>query len=367
MIGSPRTARRLAATLAIAAAMLVLAVLVNDAFIRVRNPFTEGTPRLDWRGIARVGVYITILGLLVGALLVLVRARGLHGVSALTLLPEPAALRVPFLLLLALAPLIPLLLVASPASFSAWSLEDGPVEWLSAALLALATLLYAAQAVRRHAAVGRVDGVTLGLLLLALACFLIAGEEASWLQRVIGVETPDSFVGTNEQNEMNLHNFATDKVENAFYFGAGFVMMVVLPVWGWLKLPLGPLDAFAPLLPPLYLVAVGTTITAYNYDMWNGLPTQIALWGSSWLLVAVAACAPTRRLRAAALLWVATTLAMQAILLGWGGEQVRRWDITEYKELFIAAGLALHAAGLWLRPASARRVGHPCATPPGAA
>jgi len=37
-------------------------------------------------------------------------------------------------------------------------------------------------------------------------CFVCMGEEVSWLQRVIGFETPEHLIAQNAQQELNLHN-----------------------------------------------------------------------------------------------------------------------------------------------------------------
>ena len=44
------------------------------------------------------------------------------------------------------------------------------------------------------------------VLLAALACFYIAGEEASWGQHYFGWSTPETWAEVNDQGETNLHN-----------------------------------------------------------------------------------------------------------------------------------------------------------------
>ncbi|MEW6776805.1 MAG: hypothetical protein AB1405_10960 [Bdellovibrionota bacterium] len=46
-----------------------------------------------------------------------------------------------------------------------------------------------------------------GLLLLALFCLAVAGEEISWGQRVFGFVPPKAFLELNFQQELNFHNF----------------------------------------------------------------------------------------------------------------------------------------------------------------
>lgn len=81
--------------------------------------------------------------------------------------------------------------------------EDHLVEWLqfalclftaAAAIVALTQLRFSPWL------------ASLALVLLAFGCFFLAGEEISWAQRVIGIETPPGLAQANEQSEINLHN-----------------------------------------------------------------------------------------------------------------------------------------------------------------
>lgn len=80
--------------------------------------------------------------------------------------------------------------------------EDGPVEFATfAAFLAGAGLaIGAAHRLRddRRAA--------LAALALGVVLFVAAGEEVSWGQRLLGLETPEVLVDGNRQDELNLHN-----------------------------------------------------------------------------------------------------------------------------------------------------------------
>ena len=48
---------------------------------------------------------------------------------------------------------------------------------------------------------------TPGVFLLALGTFVVAMEEISWGQRILGIHTPRFFAARNPRGEMNLHNF----------------------------------------------------------------------------------------------------------------------------------------------------------------
>lgn len=52
-------------------------------------------------------------------------------------------------------------------------------------------------------------GLTAAYMLAAIGFFVIAGEEISWAQRIIGFETPEEIAANNTQFEFNLHNNRT--------------------------------------------------------------------------------------------------------------------------------------------------------------
>ena len=66
------------------------------------------------------------------------------------------------------------------------------------------------------------------LLGWALLFLLVAMEEISWGQRMFGIETPGFIASHNGQDEVNLHNFASELVNRSFY-SMVFLVGVVLP------------------------------------------------------------------------------------------------------------------------------------------
>jgi hypothetical protein len=239
-----------------------------------------------------------------------------------------------------------LLLVVSPARFHQWAREDSIAEWLTAALLFLGFVSCAWLAWHRRRRLGKFDLVTAAIALLALLHFVMAGEEVSWLQRVFGIPTPEAFRG-NAQQEMNFHNFATRPVELAFYACAGFILPVLIPMWLHLGLPLGPLKVLTPLAPPAYLIGPAAVIAAYNVNRWNWLPTQLQFWGCAVLLGALAWRGASSATRHHAMLILCMMAAIQIAFLAFGSTQLRGWDVTEYKELLIAALLFAYCIALW--------------------
>ena len=140
--------------------------------------------------------------------------------------------------------------------------EDGLVENVQVALLAAATLLFAAVAGK---AAHRGDRpVTVLVVCMALVCLTVTGEELSWGQRIFGWSTPEAWVTHNYQGETNLHN--TFDI---------FLLTRYLPLLGFALVWLGTLSVvsgrgveLAALAPgPEMLIPAGTVLIAnYGFD-----------------------------------------------------------------------------------------------------
>lgn len=327
--------------------LLIAAMIVVDYVGLHLGPFREGPPDLEWTGLWRCVAYA------VGMAAIVIAASGASpsryartGPAPHLFWPDSAFDRAGIVFALAVPFASVLLLSLSPQLYDACSVEDGIVEWPSAVLPLMGSVVTLALVWRLRD--GREVGApaVVALALYALTCFAIAGEEVSWLQRVIGFHTPTALEPLNMQGEFNLHNVATNHVENAYYFSTGFVLFVVLPLWRAAGLPWGRLQPLAVLAPGLNLVPIGAMIVSYNFDMWNGALTQIAFWGS---IAAIAAYADLAGRGSSARPWwllVGAMLAVQAALLWLGGESAREWDHTEYKELLISWGLWVYAVDL---------------------
>lgn len=108
--------------------------------------------------------------------------------------------------------LVPLLLLllflkirtVSPDSYFWLVGEDGLVEDATALLYIMAFVASGFASILYLRAGSALNAALFALL--ALACFFVAGEEISWGQRLLGLETPDSMKDVNVQGEMNIHN-----------------------------------------------------------------------------------------------------------------------------------------------------------------
>ena len=95
----------------------------------------------------------------------------------------------------------------SPGSMARSSVEDGPMEYLTAVFLALSCVGFLV--VMRKSKFLREKGswrAYVFVLAWALLMFVFAGEEISWGQRILGFQTPESVRGANVQGEFNVHN-----------------------------------------------------------------------------------------------------------------------------------------------------------------
>lgn len=247
---------------------------------------------------------------------------------------------------LAFSALFLLIFLVRPDAFSYMSLEDGWVEWASAILLfaACAVFLLTFLKSKERALSGRLVRIT-GVA-FAIVFFVMAMEEVSWMQRVIGFETGDKFAG-NIQGEANLHNFASDLIELVYYFYA-FVFTVFLPFMRWqgaIPLDCRYLDIFA---PRPFIIYIGALTCAYNFDMWNIFLIQASFYASCFILIYVwISSAPKTSLLTGLVL--SLVISSQLIYLYFGERYAREWEITEYREFLMPLAFLTYALDVRFR------------------
>lgn len=241
------------------------------------------------------------------------------------------------------------LLLISPEAFNRHASEDSALEWASALFLFGASALFARDFVLRLRT--RSDeswSTTAGLVVaggFSILFFLIAMEEISWMQRIVGFETPAEVAAVNWQGEFNLHNIQTDLSETVYYFGAGIFLLLLplvkeaAPEWRLLR----PLSDF---IPARIVVAVSAPLSIFNYGHWNLIPVQFTAMVTLFVLIAYAQAATRRGDKAERLLFLflaASVAAGQAAFLAYGSTMIQLPNATEFKEFFIALGLACFA------------------------
>lgn len=329
---------------AVALSAGVLAVVgfsLYDLIVLDRLPHVEGPPRFDGYHLLRMAALLALSAWIVASLPNTAWAVGARSGSARRRLG-----RLCWLGSFAVSGCAMLFLV-SPYRFNALSLEDRPVEWAGALLLLAGAVVAVLTSFRLRDIRGR-GSRTAGVLTLAFGVllFVLGMEELSWMQRVFAIDTPAAFSG-NRQRELNLHNFITNEAETLFYTGA-FVLLILLPFVCRAAAASAPPGLHVVLPGPAVAVAAAP-MAAYNWDMWNIVPVQMTFW-LTLMLMATAAWRCYRRddalWRAYGVLAVCLAFA-QAIFIAFGDALVRGWEVTEYKEFFIAVGMFVFAMQIW--------------------
>lgn len=133
--------------------------------------------------------------------------------------------------------------------------ENGPIElaqWLvivAAAGIALLTIFKINPA--------RSAPIFLWVLVAALACLYIAGEEVSWGQHFLNWTTPDYWKAVNDQHETNLHNTTSwlDQKPRLILLIGIVTGGIIFPLLARLKPGVLP-QKFSILYPPALLMPV---------------------------------------------------------------------------------------------------------------
>ncbi len=111
--------------------------------------------------------------------------------------------------------------------------EDGPLEYASFFGFACAAMLMGVCAWRsfqKRKALPRWHVWVLAALSAAL--FFVSMEEISWGQRILNLETPESLVQINRQNELNVHNIFNEYLNTAYRLIAGAIFALgTLSCW----------------------------------------------------------------------------------------------------------------------------------------
>lgn len=109
--------------------------------------------------------------------------------------------------------------------------EDGFVEWTTVIVLlvTMSVCFHRVITLRRQRSWLFLCVTTL----LGLLCLFGAGEEISWGQRILGLESPEFFQANNAQGEIGLHNLVVEvdgeRVKlNKLIFGTGLAVAMLI-------------------------------------------------------------------------------------------------------------------------------------------
>ena len=153
---------------------------------------------------------------------------------------------------------------------------------------------------------------------LVAFCLLVAFEEISWGQRLIGYRPPAYFLAENYQQELNFHNTLGDRLREVGFLGVCWGYGVLLPVVNAWPVTRGWLTRLAVVVPAPGLVPsfVATALLYQIYPWSHSGEWSEAMLGTTMLFAALVhlykdAETPRSRLgsglgRAIILAWLAT-------------------------------------------------------------
>jgi hypothetical protein len=145
--------------------------------------------------------------------------------------------------------------------------EDGYLEWATFWGFVVAAGIFSVQAWRQFKVSRQLPWFVLGL---AFFCFLVAMEEISWGQRLLGYKAPNYFLEQNYQQELNIHNVldtgARKLMSQIILLGYGVILSAV-SLWPPVRRIFVRLHVVAP--PPMLIVSFLTMFVVYSWYPWS--------------------------------------------------------------------------------------------------
>lgn len=159
------------------------------------------------------------------------------------------------------------LAVLAPERYYGTVQEDSYLEWASFWAFALAASAFASATMRQWRASRRLPWFT---LCVGGFCALVALEEISWGQRLLGFRPPSYFLGHNFQQELNFHNIMASHLRT---LGVELVILtygILLPLAMQVR-TVGPwLDRWGAVAPPLWsMPAFAMMLVVYLWYPWD--------------------------------------------------------------------------------------------------
>ncbi|MBF0186621.1 MAG: hypothetical protein HQL50_01715 [Magnetococcales bacterium] len=241
-----------------------------------------------------------------------------------------------------------MVMMHSPVYFYALSWENGFVEnlsallWFISALLTLGTLINMLECGRSP---GR--GSTIILIGLCTFSFLAMLEELSWFQHLLGIRPFGPFLNSATV-EISIHAFFPERADSLFY-SLAFVVLVMAPFCVEMQPGLRRLRAFQFFVPGRASQSAGLVVVCFNYDLWNAVHAQLALYISLFILVEQIGSSHPKRERWISMAILGVFLFCQVSWLMLGEQFWRVSNIREYKECFIALGFMVMSIEVGVR------------------
>lgn len=239
------------------------------------------------------------------------------------------------------------LFVFFPHLFSNLTYEDSYIENTSFLLLFLGACIFGGLFFRYSKKLDSDRLTKYSLALLSLVLFVIAMEEVSWFQRQLKIDAQSiELFEKNEQKEMNFHNFASVAFEFIYYSGT-YLFFAFLPFIYLVTPFLSKYKYLSIFIPRSYLIIIGAITSAFNYEKWDSFLTQWAFFSSIWILILLlrrkSIKIDTQIILGGTLILIVTA---QLLYLLNGTRFARYWEVTEYKEFYIAILLFLYSIGV---------------------
>lgn len=164
--------------------------------------------------------------------------------------------------------------------FIEMSKEDRIIEWLQFVIVVIAAVFSGLTAWSLRKRYTLFAGI---FVLITLALIVIAGDEISWGQRLIGLTTPEQLAARNVQGEITFHNM---DVVSAIMWQAYFIVGL-FGTFGWLVK--GDLVRLFPalqksldlLVPPWYTSLYFLILLNYQVRTRPGVTHSLGYWGES--------------------------------------------------------------------------------------
>jgi hypothetical protein len=179
-----------------------------------------------------------------------------------------------------------LLLTLDPDRYHRAVQEDEILEWVTFWSFVGAAAIHGRAAFLARAQTSRLPWFLAGL---GLFCLLVALEEISWGQRLLGYRPPGYFLAENYQQELNFHNTLGDELRQGGFLAVVWGYGVVLPLIARLRHAGRWIEAIGIVPPAIELVpSFAATAIFYQVYPWSHSGEWAeAMLGTAMLFVAL--------------------------------------------------------------------------------